>query len=166
MLANAVVATESQLGRSGTDTTVTRSSLMKELEVRGVRITEQRRLIVGIIQESPRHLDAATLLKMARKQDPMIDRSTVYRTIAMLKDQGLIDELDLMHIEGEKHYYEVKTNHDHCHMACFRCGAIMEYTSSAFEKLKEDMVAQSGFQIRAVRLEVGGFCKKCQKAAN
>ena len=104
MFANAVVATESRLGRSGTDTTVTRSSLMKELEVRGVRITQQRRLIVGIIQDSPRHLDAATLLELARKQDSTVDRSTVYRTIAMLKDRGLIDELDLMHIEGEKHY--------------------------------------------------------------
>jgi Fur family ferric uptake transcriptional regulator len=138
---------------------------MKELAARGIRITEQRRLIVGIIQESPRHLDAATLLEMARKQDPTIDRSTVYRTIAMLKDRGLVDELDLMHIDGEKHYYEVKTNREHCHMACFRCGAIMEYTSSAFEKLKEDIAAQSGFQIRVVRLEVGGFCKKCRKAA-
>ena len=139
---------------------------MKELEVRGVRITQQRRLIVGIIQDSPRHLDAATLLELARKQDSTVDRSTVYRTIAMLKDRGLIDELDLMHIEGEKHYYEVKTNRDHCHMACFRCGAIMEYTSSAFEKLKEDIAAQSGFQIRVVRLEVGGFCRKCRKAAS
>jgi Fur family transcriptional regulator, ferric uptake regulator len=166
MFANAIVATESRLGRSGTDTTVTRSSLMKELEVQGVRITEQRRVIVGIIQDSPRHLDASTLLEMAKKQDPKIDRSTVYRTIAMLKHRGLIDELDLMHIEGEKHYYEVKTNHEHCHMACFRCGAIMEYTSLAFEKLKEHIAAQSGFQIRVVRLEVGGFCKKCRKAAH
>jgi Fur family ferric uptake transcriptional regulator len=166
MFANAVVATESRLGRSGTDTTVTRSSLMKELEARGVRITQQRRLIVGIIQDSPRHLDAATLLELARKQDSTVDRSTVYRTIAMLKDRGLIDELDLMHIEGEKHYYEVKTNRDHCHMACFRCGAIMEYTSSSFEKLKDEMARQSGFEIRVIRLEVGGFCKKCRKAAN
>ena len=166
MLATAIVATESRLGRSGSDTTVSRSSLMKELAARGVRITEQRRLIVGIIQDSPRHLDAATLLQMARKQDPTIDRSTVYRTISMLKNRGLIDELDLMHIEGEKHYYEVKTNREHCHMACFRCGAIMEYTSSAFEKLKEDIAAQSGFQIRVVRLEVGGFCKKCRKATS
>ncbi len=166
MLAAAIVATESRLGRSSTDTTVTRSSLMKELEARGVRITQQRRLIVGIIQDSPRHLDAATLLELAKKQDPTVDRSTIYRTLAMLKDRGLIDELDLMHIEGEKHYYEVKTNHDHCHMACFHCGAVMEYTSSTFEKLKEDIAAQSGFQIRVVRLEVGGFCKKCRKAAN
>lgn len=139
---------------------------MEELIERGVRITAQRRLLVGIIQDSPKHLDAATLLKAAGQKDPNIDRATVYRTIALLKDLGLIDELDLMHLEGEKHYYEAKTSRDHCHMACFRCGAIMEYTSSSFEKLKEEMAKQSDFQIRVVRLEVGGFCKRCRKAAS
>ncbi|HKM84679.1 MAG TPA: Fur family transcriptional regulator [Terriglobales bacterium] len=162
----AVVATGSQLGRSNDGTSITRPSLMKELAARGVRITAQRRLLVGIIQDSPRHLDAAGLLEIARKRDGDIDRATVYRTIALLKGHGLIDELDLMHIEGEKHYYEAKTNRDHCHMACFRCGAIMEYTSSSFENLKEEMAAQSGFQIRVVRLEVGGICRRCRKAAN
>jgi Fur family ferric uptake transcriptional regulator len=139
---------------------------MKELAARGVRMTSQRRLLVGIIQDSPRHLDAATLLDLARKQNPEIDRATVYRTLALLKERGLIDELDLMHIQGEKHYYEAKTSRDHCHMACFRCGAIMEYASSSFEKLKEEMIKQSGFQIRVVRLEVGGLCKRCQRSAS
>jgi Fur family ferric uptake transcriptional regulator len=166
MLSSAYVATESQLGRSKNDKAITRPSLMKELAARGVRITAQRRVLVNIIQDSPRHLDAATLLAIARKQDPNIDRATVYRTLALLKNRGLIDELDLMHIEGEKHYYEAKTNRDHCHMACFRCGAIMEYASSSFEKLKEEMVKQSGFQIRVVRLEVGGVCKRCQKGGS
>lgn len=164
MIAGAIVATESHLGRSGSDVSITRPSLMKELVARGVRMTTQRRLLIGIIQDSPRHLDAATLLEIARKHDSEIDRATVYRTLALLKHAGLIDELDLMHIEGEKHYYEAKTNRDHCHMACFRCGAIMEYTSSSFEKLKKEMARQSGFQIRVVRLEVGGFCKDCKKA--
>ncbi len=166
MLTGAIVATDSHLGRSKADTEITRPSLMKELAVRGIRMTAQRRLLVGIIQDSPRHLDAARLLEIARKQDAEIDRATVYRTIALLKEHGLIDELDLMHIEGEKHYYEAKTNRDHCHMACFRCGAIMEYASSSFEKLKKEMVQQSGFQIRVARLEVGGFCKRCQNIAS
>jgi Fur family transcriptional regulator, ferric uptake regulator len=160
----AVLATQSQLGRTKGDSAITRPSLMKALAAKGVRITAQRRLLVGIIQDSPRHLDAASLLELAKKQDADIDRATVYRTIALLKDRGLIDELDLMHIEGEKHYYEAKTSRDHCHMACFRCGAIMEYTSSAFERLKQEMAQQSGFQIRVVRLEVGGICKQCQKS--
>jgi Fur family ferric uptake transcriptional regulator len=162
---SAIVANESQLGRSKNGAEITRPSLMQELQARGVRITEQRRLLVSIIQDSPRHLDAASLLEIARKRGPNIDRATIYRTIAMLKDRGLIDELDLMHLEGEKHYYEAKTNRDHCHIACFRCGAIMEYASLSFDKLKVEMAEQSGFQIRVVRLEVGGLCERCQRVS-
>ncbi|MGA8837400.1 MAG: Fur family transcriptional regulator [Candidatus Sulfotelmatobacter sp.] len=165
MQTETMVASDSHLGRSKGDG-ITRPSLMKELAARGIRITAQRRLIVGIIQDSPRHLDVSTLLEIARKRDRGINRATVYRTIALLKGQGLIDELDLMHIEGEKHFYEAKTNRDHCHMACFRCGAIMEYASSSFERLKKEMAQQSGFQIRVVRLEVGGICKRCQNTGS
>jgi Fur family ferric uptake transcriptional regulator len=164
--AGPLLATESQLGRSKTDAGITRPSLMKELAARGVRITAQRRVLVAIIQDSPRHLDAASLLQAARQQDRKIDRATVYRTLALLKDLGLIDELDLMHVEGEKHYYEAKTSRDHSHMACFRCGAIVEYASPSLEKLKAEMTKQSGFQIRVVRLEVGGLCKRCRKTAS
>jgi Fur family ferric uptake transcriptional regulator len=162
----ALIATESQLGRSKEDKTITRRSLMEELAARRVRMTAQRRLLVSIVQDSPKHLDAAALLKISKQKDPEIDRATVYRTIALLKKLGLIDELDLMHLDGEKHYYEAKTSRDHCHMACFRCGAIMEYASSSFEKLREEMAKQSGFQIQVVRLEVGGLCKRCRRAAS
>ncbi|MGO8813778.1 MAG: Fur family transcriptional regulator [Terriglobia bacterium] len=165
MRTRAIVATESQLGRSRNDRDITRPSLMKELAAQGIRMTAQRRLLVSIIQDSRRHLDAATLLQCAQKQDPEIDRATVYRTLALLKKRRLIDELDLMHLEGEKHYYEAKTNRDHCHMACFRCGAIMEFTSPSFEKLKKEIAHQSGFQINVVRLEAGGICKQCQHAS-
>ena len=165
MAFSALIATESQLGRSGNDAAITRPSLMEELVARGVRITAQRRLLVGIMQDASRHLDAAALLKIARQKDPEIDRATVYRTVALLKQCALIDELDLMHLEGEKHYYEARTSRDHCHMACFQCGAIMEYTSSSLEKLKEEMAKRSGFQIRILRLEVGGLCQKCCQTA-
>ncbi|MGC1106885.1 MAG: Fur family transcriptional regulator [Candidatus Acidiferrales bacterium] len=164
MAIGAVIATESQLGRTKRNASITRPSLLKELIARGIRITVQRRQLVAIMQDSPRHLDAAKLLEIAQKRDASINRATVYRTIALLKQQGLIDELDLMHIEGEKHYYEAKTNRDHCHMACFRCGAIIEYSSPAFERLKNEMARQGEFLIRVLRLEAGGFCKQCRKA--
>jgi Fur family transcriptional regulator, ferric uptake regulator len=165
MTVGALLATESHLGRSKSDTAITRRSLKEELVARGVRMTAQRKLLVGIMQDSSRHLDAATLLRLAQQEDPNIDRATVYRTIGLLKNSGLIDELDLMHIEGEKHYYEPKTSRDHCHMACFQCGAVMEYASSTFEKLKNEIAAQSHFQIRVVRLEVGGLCENCSRAS-
>ncbi len=164
MKGSAYIATQSQLGRSTGCGEINRRSLMDELVRRGVRITAQRRILVGIIQNSPRHLDAAKLLELAQNKDPEIDRATVYRTISLLKGHGLIDELDLMHLEGEKHFYEVRTNRDHCHIACLQCGAILEYASASFDRLKAEIAKGSGFQIRVARLELGGFCKRCQKA--
>jgi len=136
---------------------------MQELVAQGVRITAQRRVLIETIQNAKEHIDAPTLLAMARKRDTSIDRATVYRTIDLLKKHGLIDELDLMHLTGEKHYYEVKTHRDHVHLACFQCGKIEELTPPSFEKLKGEMVRQSGFEIKVIRLEVGGLCRACAK---
>ncbi len=67
---------------------------------------------------------------------PQIDRVTVYRTLGLLKRHGLIDELDLMHMQGEKHFYERRPQRDHIHMACLRCGKITEFESDLFDRLK------------------------------
>ena len=87
------------------------------------------------------------LLRKAQKLDASVDRSTVYRTLRLLKRHGLIDELDLMHIHGEGHYYERKLNRDHIHMACLRCGKIMEFVSDIFEKLKGQVEKDCRFRI-------------------
>jgi Fe2+ or Zn2+ uptake regulation protein len=138
-----------------------RRSLVHELTSRGVRMTQQRRALIETIQAADGHLDAASLLAEARKRDTRIDRATVYRTLELLKKLRLVDELDLMHLNGEKHFYEVKTNVDHVHLACFECGAIEEFTSPVFERLKSEIARQNGFHIRMIRLEVGGRCSKC-----
>ncbi len=135
---------------------------MGELAFQGIRMTAQRKVIVETIQEARQHLDAATLLKLARKRDAAVDRATVYRTIQLLKKLRLIDELDLMHLDGEKHFYEARTQRDHFHLACFKCGAILEYTSPAFENLKNEITRESGFEIGVIRLEAGGRCSKCR----
>jgi Fur family ferric uptake transcriptional regulator len=80
--------------------------LQAELLSRGVRMTRQRRTILAVIETAKQHLDASMILRKARKTDPTIDRVTVYRTIKLLKRHGLVDELDLMHVRGEGHYYE------------------------------------------------------------
>src|SRR5207302_5772041 len=142
-----------------------RRSLLQELTLRGIRITGQRRILIETIQGATQHLDAATLLRLAQRRDEGINRATVYRTLELLKKLRLIDELDLMHLNGEKHFYEVKTNVDHVHLACFECGRIEEFTSPLFERLKTEISRQNGFQIRVVRLEVGGRCSRCCTAA-
>ena len=138
-----------------------RRSLLQELALRGVRITGQRRILVETIQDSDRHLDATTLLSMAQKKDRQINRATVYRTLELLKKLRLVDELDLMHLNGEKHFYEAKTEVDHIHLACFECGSIEEMTTPLLERLKAEIARQSGFQIRVTRFEIGGRCKAC-----
>ena len=140
---------------------LSRRELLDEVEAKGVRLTSQRRALIETIQSAEEHLDAARLLELARRRDPNIDRATVYRTIDLLKKLGLIDELDLMHLNGERHYYEVKTRKDHLHLACFECGAIEEIAPPAFERLKREIAQKNGFEIRVMRLEVGGLCRRC-----
>ena len=138
-----------------------RSSLLDELASKGVRLTVQRRTLIEIIQNAEQHLDATALLELARKKEPNLDRATVYRTIDLLKKLGLIDELDLMHLSGEKHYYEVKTRRDHVHLACFQCSRIEEFSSVLFDRLKSQIAKQAGFDIHVARLEIGGLCRVC-----
>jgi Fur family transcriptional regulator, ferric uptake regulator len=140
---------------------LTRRALLNEVESRGVRLTPQRRALIATIQESDTHLDAASLLHRARQKDARINRATVYRTIELLKSLGMIDELDLMHLHGEKHYYEVKTQEDHLHLACFDCGTILEFTTPAFDRLKKEIATENAFEIQVIRLEVGGRCSAC-----
>lgn len=143
-----------------------RRALVDELLSKGVRLTAQRRAVIEVIQEASEHLDAGSLLELARKRAPNLDRATVYRTIELLKKLRLVDELDLMHLEGEKHYYEVKTKRDHIHLACFRCRRIEEFTSPIFEEMKGEITTKAGFTIRITRLEVGGRCRACASAAD
>lgn len=136
-------------------------SLLDQLAAKGFRLTSQRRILVETIEQADRHLDAATLLSLARKREPLINRATVYRTLELLKKLQLIDELDLMHLEGEKHFYEIRTERQHVHLACCRCGAIAEFHSETFDRLKSEIAEKTGFEIQVARLEVGGRCRAC-----
>jgi Fur family ferric uptake transcriptional regulator len=136
--------------------------LQAELMSRGVRMTRQRRTILQVVENAKQHLDAGQLLRHARRMDANIDRVTVYRTLALLKRHGLVDELDLMHLEGEKHFYERRPQRDHVHMACLRCGKIAEFESDLFDRLKGQIHRECRFQIVVTRLEVGGYCAECR----
>jgi Fur family ferric uptake transcriptional regulator len=142
---------------------VSRRPLEQELISRGVRMTRQRRLLVEIIQSAERHLDALELWEKARHRDATLNKVTVYRTLALLKKHGLVDELDLLHLQGGRHYYEARTTRDHIHLACLKCGRIQEFESSLFEKLKGQIERERRFRIAVVRVEAGGYCDKCQE---
>jgi Fur family ferric uptake transcriptional regulator len=142
-----------------------RLSLVEEFSAKGLRLTAQRRAVLEVIETAEEHLDAASLLKLARQKDAAIDRATVYRTLELLKKLRLVDELDLMHLNGEKHYYELRTGRDHIHLACFQCGKIEEFGSPLFERLKQEIARERGFNVNVVRMEVGGRCNNCVEHA-
>lgn len=138
--------------------------LARELTTHGVRMTVQRRTLLEIIEQTPDHLDAATLLRRAQERDGRIHRATVYRTLELLKRFQLINELDLMHLEGEKHYFEARNKSEHFHLACLCCGRIIEHRTATFDRLKGEISTQTGFSIDVIRLEVGGQCPSCRCA--
>jgi len=137
--------------------------LQAALENRGVRLTRQRRVLLQVMDRAERHLDAGSILRRAQRIDPRVHRVTVYRTLDLLKRHGLIDELDLLHIRGDQHYYESHGPRDHIHIACLRCGKVREFESRLFEKLKHQIERDCGIKITITRTEVGGYCDACRQ---
>ena len=136
--------------------------LQAALEKRGVRLTRQRKVLLEVMDNAERHLDVEAILERAQKLDPRVNRVTVYRTLDLLKRNGLIDELDLLHLRGGQHFYESHGPRDHIHVACLKCGKVREFESHLFEKLKKQIEQDCGIEITVTRTEVGGYCDKCR----
>jgi Fur family ferric uptake transcriptional regulator len=136
--------------------------LQKELGARGIRLTKQRRVLLQVMETARRHLDANEIFDRAQKIDKNITRVTVYRTIDLLKRHGLIDELDLLHLRGDRHYYESHGPRDHIHVACLRCGKVREVESDLYEQLKQQITRDTGIEITVARTEIGGLCADCR----
>jgi Fur family ferric uptake transcriptional regulator len=137
--------------------------LQRELGAKGIRLTRQRRVLLQVVETARRHLDADEILERARKIDPNITRVTVYRTIDLLKRHGLIDELDLLHLRGARHFYESHSPRDHIHVACVGCGKVREFESQLYEDLMKQIANDCRMEITVTRTEVGGLCADCRR---
>ena len=137
-------------------------SMQGSLKQRGIRLTRQRQILLDLIDKSGKHLDAESLFLMAQEKDPKLNRVTVYRTLKMLKQGGLVDELDLMHYGGDQHYYETRMKQEHAHVICLRCGKVEEFFGDPLQKLRRQIESHFGFQIVLARTEIGGYCSHCQ----
>jgi Fur family ferric uptake transcriptional regulator len=136
--------------------------LRSALKGRGIRLTRQRQVLLEVMDQAERHLSADAILERAQKIDPNVHRVTVYRTLEMLKRIGLLDELDLLHIHGHRHYYESHGPRDHIHVACLRCGKVREVESDLYEQMKRQIERDTGVKITVTRTEIGGYCENCR----
>jgi len=139
--------------------------LQSELSARHIRLTRQRRVVIQVMESAQRHMDASEILDLAQKIDKDITRVTVYRTLDLLKRHGLIDELDLLHLRGHRHYYESHGPRDHIHVACMSCGTVREVESPIYEELKKQISRDCGIEISIARTEIGGLCADCRAKA-
>lgn len=139
-----------------------RKTARKTVKQGGVRLTRQRKILLDLLDKTGEHLDAERLYQLAREKDPGLNRVTVYRTLKLLKEGGLVDELDLMHQAGEQHYYETRRKQEHAHIICLGCGKVEEFFGEPLQKMRKQIESHFGFQIVLARTEVGGYCAHCR----
>ena len=138
-----------------------KGDLIKALGERGIRLTRQRRVILQVMDDAEQHLDVDQIFARAKEIDAGVHLVTVYRTIELLKKERLIDELDLLHLRGDRHYYETHGPRDHIHVACLKCGKVREFESRLYEQLKSQIEKDFGMKVTISRTEVGGYCAEC-----
>jgi Fur family ferric uptake transcriptional regulator len=123
------------------------------------RSTEQRQHIMEILQQADRHQDADEIYRKARWNFPRISLSTVYRTLQVLKEMGLVEE----HQFGSRRYYELPDVDKHHHMVCIGCGRVFEFKCSSTDKLKSRISKEEGFKVIDAEVRLAGYCPDCQK---
>jgi Fur family ferric uptake transcriptional regulator len=127
----------------------------------GIRVTSPRRAIVRVLEEAGDHLDVEEITERAKAVDPSVHRATVYRTLGLLKGLGLVDELDLLHLEGDRHFYEVRRESEHAHVICLTCRRVVELSGRVMADLRANLAQETGYSVKFLRMEVGGVCPAC-----
>lgn len=128
-------------------------------ELKGQRMTNQRRLLLQLLRRSGGHLDADELFRLAKERQARVSLSTVYRNLRLFKALGLVEERHFL--EGH-HHYEAKVETDHYHLVCLGCGKVVEFDFPVVGKMKEDMSKQTGFDIVGVEVSMEGYCDCCR----
>ena len=131
----------------------------RRLRAAGIRITPQRRLVLNILAESGGHLDANDIYVQGRRQDASLSLSTVYRTLSVLKETGLVHELRL---DSEHYHYELDGKDEHSHLVCLGCGRVIEVDSGAFAQAAVAAGEAYGFEISSAQVELTGYCADCR----
>lgn len=134
------------------------TDLTKSLEElcaqKGMRMTEQRRVIARILQDSDDHPDVEELYRRSSKVDSRISISTVYRTLKLFEDAGIIEKHDFR--DGRSRYETVPEEH-HDHMIDVKTGVVIEFHSAEIEALQERIAREHGFRLVGHRLELYGI---------
>jgi len=138
-----------------------RQDLLTGLQSTGARMTRQRRAVLQVLQESDEHLDAAAVYDQVRARDPRISLATVYRTLALLKREGLVNE----HRLGQSHaHFEAAPRSPHYHFSCLGCGRVIEFDAPEVARVVRRLAEEQGVRVRETHLSITGYCAACRSA--
>ena len=142
---------------------LTENRVTSLLRQRGYKLTPQRRQVINAIALSHEHLTPAAIYEKVHQQHPGIGRVTIYRTLDILTELGLICEV---HAEGSCHSYLLRRPAEHHHhLICADCGAVVDFTSCDLSQLEHKLSQKTGFDINDHLLEFSGLCPDCRKTA-
>lgn len=139
------------------------SSLEKKCEEKGLKMTGQRRVIARVLSDSDDHPDVELLYQRASAVDSGISIATVYRTVRLLEESGIIAKHDFG--DGRSRYEEASEEH-HDHLINLRTGEVIEFTNEQIEKLQESIARELGFELVDHRLELYGIPLDDKKKKN
>src|SRR5438445_4188184 len=128
------------------------------LRKRGYRLTPQRFMILSVIQEASEHLSIDQITERVQQRNPYVSLSTVYRTLELLRELGLVRE---NHFLGEQPRYEAVEGQAHHHLVCRRCRATIHLDEALLGNLHEQLQAQYGFHRLTLDLVAAGYCDTC-----
>lgn len=134
-----------------------RQNLDDYMSERGLRTTEQRRLIVSTFFDTTEHLTIDELLEKVRAADPRVGYATVYRTMKMLAEGGIANELHFG--DGATRYELADEEAHHDHLICEECGHITEFEEPLIEELQERIAARYKFVVTHHKHELYGHCR-------
>ena len=138
---------------------IDKKGLRETLHTSGRRLTRQRRLVLKVLEESREHLDAEELHDRAKALDPNISLATVYRTLAVLKGMGLVEE----HRLGEGHaHFEATHETPHYHFSCTGCNRVIEFDAPEVRQVVRRLSRQEGVEVTSAHLILAGRCAQCQ----
>jgi Fur family ferric uptake transcriptional regulator len=132
------------------------------LQHKKLRVTAQRRAIIECAFDTEEHFTAEQLLQWSRRRDKSVSRATVYRTLPLLTESGLVREMDFGC--DHKFYDPNYADHpNHSHIICQECSTIVEFDSDQIKKLEGDMCRKLGFSVKTHRLQITGSCEQFKR---
>ena len=144
------------------DRTTAKEKFLAFLEQKNLRITSQRRAIVDIVFGTDQHFNAEQLLEWAREIDESVSRATVYRTLPLLIESGLVHEMDFG--KDYKIYDPNYADHpNHNHIICDDCDKVVEFESDQLDTLENEISQNLGFHVKTQQLRINASCDEMKK---